>query len=213
MSSHSLIPFFSFSFFHSFSSYLSPGYSPLSFIALVFTLNPHTLLLLFSSSMSTVAYSAVPSEENDHVTRPAKPHYPHQDLPQFTVRKNGRAPIVCGVLCPHCYNTYTAIVVSIFLFFAPRLLKVACRVGWHRYWSSVVLHQHVFRTSDWLDQHDVSAIIASRIRDLQVLQVLSQGAIWSCREHCLAIHCRGHRNHALGRWVCRHHSCIADDDP
>ncbi|KAF9979943.1 hypothetical protein BGZ65_005769 [Modicella reniformis] len=36
--------------------------------------------------MSTVVYSAVPSEENGHPGHSAKPRYPHQDLPQFTWR-------------------------------------------------------------------------------------------------------------------------------
>lgn len=80
--SHSFIPFFPLSPF-----FLLPEYEPPSFTALALTFNPYSLLLLFSSSMSTVAYSAVPSEENGQATHPAKPHYPHQDLPQFTVRR------------------------------------------------------------------------------------------------------------------------------
>ncbi|KAK3817761.1 MAG: OPT oligopeptide transporter protein-domain-containing protein [Benniella sp.] len=36
--------------------------------------------------MSTAVYSAVPSDENGRPTHRTKPHYPHQDLPQFTWR-------------------------------------------------------------------------------------------------------------------------------
>jgi hypothetical protein len=63
--------------------------SRLSLYPFIYTHPRHTLFLivcLFVFPMSTTVYSAVPSDENG---RPAhhrtKPHYPHQDLPQFTV--------------------------------------------------------------------------------------------------------------------------------
>ncbi|KAG0246516.1 hypothetical protein BGX31_001387 [Mortierella sp. GBA43] len=49
--------------------------------------------------MSTVAYSAVPSEEHGNATRPAKPRYPHQDLPQFTWRAVGVGIGIGALLC------------------------------------------------------------------------------------------------------------------
>jgi hypothetical protein len=69
---------------------------------------------------------------------------------------------------------------------------------WSAYWHHNVLFEYVFWLANWLDIHDVAAIIPVRLCHVQTFQKQATPSFRTYRKRSATNHRGGHCNHASG---------------